>query len=130
MSLVRRPPRSSKTSVVRPGFYLASDVARDDVPENVRADPRVREPSWQASGGTRRGQLNSFDGYETKYFEATYQLDGTRYAMKCKATRAERADSSVHGPVVIQVYNCLRRVPRTVNGTGHTGPSEFCATSI
>ena len=22
------------------------------------------------------------------------------------------------------------RVPRTVNGTGHTGPSEFCATSI
>ena len=24
----------------------------------------------------------------------------------------------------------LARVPRTVNGTGHTGPSEFCATSI
>ena len=23
-----------------------------------------------------------------------------------------------------------QRVPRTVNGTGHTGPSEFCATSI
>ena len=23
-----------------------------------------------------------------------------------------------------------RGVPRTVNGTGHTGPSEFCATSI
>ena len=22
------------------------------------------------------------------------------------------------------------RMPRTVNGTGHTGPSEFCATSI
>ena len=22
------------------------------------------------------------------------------------------------------------RVSRTVNGTGHTGPSEFCATSI
>ena len=22
------------------------------------------------------------------------------------------------------------RLPRTVNGTGHTGPSEFCATSI
>ena len=21
-------------------------------------------------------------------------------------------------------------LPRTVNGTGHTGPSEFCATSI
>ena len=21
-------------------------------------------------------------------------------------------------------------MPRTVNGTGHTGPSEFCATSI
>ena len=23
-----------------------------------------------------------------------------------------------------------RELPRTVNGTGHTGPSEFCATSI
>ena len=23
-----------------------------------------------------------------------------------------------------------RPMPRTVNGTGHTGPSEFCATSI
>ena len=22
------------------------------------------------------------------------------------------------------------KMPRTVNGTGHTGPSEFCATSI
>ena len=34
-------------------------------------------------------------------------------------------------------YRALRKrfpllaiVPRTVNGTGHTGPSEFCATSI
>ena len=86
---------------------LASNVATDDVPQNVRADPCVREPNWKASGGTTRGQLNSFDGFETKYFEATYELDGTRYAMKCKATRAERADSVVHGPVVIQVYNCL-----------------------
>ena len=25
---------------------------------------------------------------------------------------------------------CINRLPRTVNGTGHTGPSEFCATSI
>ncbi len=24
----------------------------------------------------------------------------------------------------------VRLLPRTVNGTGHTGPSEFCATSI
>jgi hypothetical protein len=91
---------------VRPGFYLASNVARDDVPENVRADPCVREPNWKASGGARRGQLNSFDGYETKYMEATYKLDGTRYAMKCKATRAEHDTGEVHGPVVIQVYVC------------------------
>ena len=27
---------------------------------------------------------------------------------------------------VFSVYD----MPRTVNGTGHTGPSEFCATSI
>ena len=24
----------------------------------------------------------------------------------------------------------VQALPRTVNGTGHTGPSEFCATSI
>ena len=32
-----------------------------------------------------------------------------------------------------ELYGPLRAepfVPRTVNGTGHTGPSEFCATSI
>ena len=28
------------------------------------------------------------------------------------------------------VSKATRGVPRTVNGTGHTGPSEFCATSI
>ena len=28
------------------------------------------------------------------------------------------------------VNRSSRKVPRTVNGTGHTGPSEFCATSI
>ena len=26
--------------------------------------------------------------------------------------------------------SCVALLPRTVNGTGHTGPSEFCATSI
>ena len=29
-----------------------------------------------------------------------------------------------------QGRRCCWLVPRTVNGTGHTGPSEFCATSI
>ena len=28
------------------------------------------------------------------------------------------------------MHASLPRMPRTVNGTGHTGPSEFCATSI
>ena len=27
-------------------------------------------------------------------------------------------------------YGHISTLPRTVNGTGHTGPSEFCATSI
>ena len=33
-------------------------------------------------------------------------------------------------PVVDIDAGAGRKVPRTVNGTGHTGPSEFCATSI
>ena len=28
------------------------------------------------------------------------------------------------------LYLLVSNMPRTVNGTGHTGPSEFCATSI
>ena len=31
---------------------------------------------------------------------------------------------------IVCVRAALLRLPRTVNGTGHTGPSEFCATSI
>ena len=30
----------------------------------------------------------------------------------------------------VGIASSRRTVPRTVNGTGHTGPSEFCATSI
>ena len=29
-----------------------------------------------------------------------------------------------------KVKKAVVGLPRTVNGTGHTGPSEFCATSI
>ena len=29
-----------------------------------------------------------------------------------------------------EASQCSAWLPRTVNGTGHTGPSEFCATSI
>ena len=29
-----------------------------------------------------------------------------------------------------RVTSATSVMPRTVNGTGHTGPSEFCATSI
>ena len=39
--------------------------------------------------------------------------------------------------VLLLLFELLRtrlywiyELPRTVNGTGHTGPSEFCATSI
>ena len=32
---------------------------------------------------------------------------------------------------VFVIWRCpTSGLPRTVNGTGHTGPSEFCATSI
>ena len=31
---------------------------------------------------------------------------------------------------LLRPVRLVEQVPRTVNGTGHTGPSEFCATSI
>ena len=42
-------------------------------------------------------------------------------------------DGEIHVAVHLHEAGGARRmydVPRTVNGTGHTGPSEFCATSI
>ena len=44
----------------------------------------------------------------------------------------ERGDSQSNSILIpsgsiVELRNAL---PRTVNGTGHTGPSEFCATSI
>ena len=65
------------------------------MPENVRADPCVRESNWKASGGARRGQLNSFDGYETKYMEATYELAPERHRSLRALLEAERA-SGMH----------------------------------
>ena len=45
------------------------------------------------------------------------------------AVRARRCRSATQVPPPC-VAARRRRLTRTVNGTGHTGPSEFCATSI
>ena len=34
------------------------------------------------------------------------------------------------GGMLVEGRSARSHLPRTVNGTGHTGPSEFCATSI
>ena len=41
-------------------------------------------------------------------------------ALKCSVARTLQASEEAR----------VTAVPRTVNGTGHTGTSEFCATSI
>ena len=43
---------------------------------------------------------------------------------------AESPDEKKLAMVKFLLSNGADVMPRTVNGTGHTGPSEFCATSI
>ena len=44
--------------------------------------------------------------------------------------RDDASSSSSTSSRVSDACNAPELLPRTVNGTGHTGPSEFCATSI
>ena len=48
------------------------------------------------------------------------------------ARRAARQATRPRHPAALRRLrdDAREEVPRTVNGTGHTGPSEFCATSI
>ncbi len=43
-----------------------------------------------------------------------------------RMARSDATDTNMRGHEIGQTL----LLPRTVNGTGHTGPSEFCATSI
>ena len=63
---------------------------------------------------------------------ASYASAGTQYCVASafvfrgvQVDRALEAEAKFTVPLLDGV-----KVPRTVNGTGHTGPSEFCATSI
>ena len=46
------------------------------------------------------------------------------------AQHTEALARAYGGSRVIADVEGTHSLPRTVNGTGHTGPSEFCATSI
>ena len=66
------------------------------------------------------------------FFEKHY---GDQYSQKvavCAPTGIAATHvngTTIHSATGIGVPKC-QEVPRTVNGTGHTDPSEFCATSI
>jgi len=65
-------------------------------------------PSWTSDSHITRVDLE-FDALSPD--GSTYTVGGKEYFMP-------------------YVPGYVTSVPRTVNGTGHTGPSEFCATSI
>ena len=54
---------------------------------------------------------------------------GTAVGLRSVVGTAVGARSEVGTPVGLSSV-VVGTVTRTVNGTGHTGPSEFCATSI
>ena len=55
----------------------------------------------------------------------------TSFRRRLQADAPMRPRAGARGrPGVVRAPPRGRALPRTVNGTGHTGPSEFCATSI
>ena len=66
---------------------------------------------------------------QMRYCHAACQHDHWRRGHKQICKKIHRGGNA-------EQYNADKKykeavaVPRTVNGTGHTGPSEFCATSI
>jgi len=71
-----------------------------------------KKPKKPATGGPRftDSDLTDKDGVKIREFAAYY------------------AENREDEQEPFEVY--ALPLPRTVNGTGHTGPSEFCATSI
>ena len=66
-------------------------------------------------------------------FTASVRTQGktSRCSTKRRARSARRSSSRTGGDIARRFGEAAASVvPRTVNGTGHTGPSEFCATSI
>ena len=59
-----------------------------------------------------------------------YAIDATTLAKEVAELASPPPGEDEYGHEVVDVANGAAAVPRTVNGTGHTGPSEFCATSI
>ena len=107
--LGRRPSTPQKRGAEDQGHSAATErtQALDDEP---------RRPARTRCSAARRSFKGQFDSQHRRRYRASRVLE-PRPAPPSKR-RHQRAPHEA------------RAVPRTVNGTGHTGPSEFCATSI
>ena len=90
-------------------------------PEDARSPEDTRSPEGSQTPTT-------FDVLLDDLSRITVDERGTVTAVAADLIRQVRPGDRVAG--VNQGNRPLDVVPRTVNGTGHTGPSEFCATSI
>ena len=73
------------------------------------------------------------------YRETAFERDGRdsnenapRVYLQRPSSQAEADVADLYTIIIMSFPRRSRtaQLPRTVNGTGHTGPSEFCATSI
>ena len=114
-----------------------------------RAGPQMATPGWVTPAPTMSAALRGCDCSEIymdslitcKEISGTGTADGYRRSHCTQHTTQEecagsdgqyRGETYGSGPNTCKWYGTEESgdVTRTVNGTGHTGTSEFCATSI
>ena len=88
--------------------------------EALQMDREVYSGRLKLSGAEHRATLRGANNYANCLLRLQ-RFKEARALMRKKIPVARR--------VLGESYE-LVLMPRTVNGTGHTGPSEFCATSI
>ena len=119
-----------KARQVRRCIACATPAAAGPSPELQELAERLRLAASQrnsldaeAENKARRRRLGAVPA-------AVVQADVDRATAARRAAQRARRVETTATQRTMRVDGTVLELPRTVNGTGHTGPSEFCATSI
>ena len=115
-------------------------------PAEPAAAPAPAEPAadsdsdgFELTGSQTEAERTAAAREEAERRNAVVDVDGDEDDLAGQSVKALKAIAAARGVDVStcreksEIVAALRAPPpvtRTVNGTGHTGPSEFCATSI
>ena len=115
------------TNITNSTLQSLSPDKREDLEHELRPEALAsiaREENAEASTNTTHAAVSPKPRAETASTGRVPRDASTH------TDRAVRTEASVDDKSSLAIDFEGEPVPRTVNGTGHTDPSEFCATSI